>query len=138
MIAGRSSGPNGTGPDSGTSVNTSSSEAAATETAYCAALKATFLAGLPLIVSATMLPPTRPTIATAGPPASIIASAKHVEVVTSPSDPRVWTLSGTSSPTSAQIANSASSGVSRPCRVSAPVPMTKAAQAAPSATTRVT
>ena len=36
--------------------------------------------------------------ATAGPPASISASAKQVEVVTSPSDPRVWTFSGTSSP----------------------------------------
>ena len=139
-IAGRSSGPNGRplAWPSGMSVKCSSTEAAATETAYCAALKASFLAGLPLIRSATMQAPTRPTMATAGPPASISASAKQVEVVTSPSDPRVWTLSGTSSPTSAHSAKRASSGVSSRSRVSRFVPITQAAQVAPSATTKVT
>ena len=75
---------------------------------------------------------------TAGPPASIRASAKQVEVVTSPSDPRVWTFSGTSSPTRAQRAKRASSGSRSRSRVSKPVPSTSTAHAAPVATTSVT
>ena len=135
----RSIGPNGSAPSRGMSVSvTRTSDAAATETEYWAALKAIFLTGLPLIVSATMLAPTRPASATAGPPASISASAKQVEVVTSPSDPRVWTLRGTISPTSAQRAKRPSSGVRSWSSVSTPLPMTTTAHAIPAATTRVT
>ena len=135
----RSSGPNGSSPARGMSVSrTRTTEAADTDTEYCAALKAIFLTALPLIVSAMMLAPIRPTSATAGPPASIRASAKQVEVVTSPSDPRVWTLSGTSSPTSAQRAKRPSSGVRSWSRVSSPLPITTTAQATPAATTSVT
>ena len=119
-------------------MNISSSDAAATEIAYCAALKAIFLTCLPLIVSAMMLAASRPAMPTAGPPASISASAKQVEVVTSPSDPRVWTFSGISSPTRAQRANRASSGSRNRSSVSKPVPSTSTAQAAPVATTKVT
>jgi hypothetical protein len=119
-------------------VSASTAAAAATEIEYWAALKATFCAGLRLTTSATTLAASRPTRATAGPPASISASAKQVEVVTSPSEPRVWTFSGISSPARAHSENSASSAEKRLSSVSAPVRITSAAQAVPAATTAVT
>ena len=54
-------GPNGSDPVSrDVGEEDEDDRGRATETAYCAALKAIFLTGLPLIVSATMLAPIRP------------------------------------------------------------------------------
>ena len=61
------SGPNGSAPASrDVGERPARSEAAATEIAYCAALKAIFLTGLPLIVSAMMLAPSRPAMRDGG------------------------------------------------------------------------
>ena len=84
---------------------------AATVIASCARLKADFLSSLRRCTSTTTLAMTSAISAASGPPASSAANMKHVEVVISPSAPRVKTLSGRKSPISAQIANSAISGV---------------------------
>ena len=70
--------------------------------------------------------------------ASIVASAKQVEVVTSPSAPRVKTFSGTNSPTSAKTAKIATSGESRRRRSPAPVTPRPIAQKAPTVMTAAT
>ena len=68
------------------------------------------MGALPRMASAAKLAPTSATNAQAGPATSMAANAKVVEVVTSPSTPRVTTFSGTSSPISAQAAKSKISG----------------------------
>jgi hypothetical protein len=57
-----------------------------------------------------------------------------VEVVTSPSAPRVKTFSGTNSPTSAKVAKIATSGVARSARWCAPLKPSQTMQAPPIAT----
>ena len=76
--------------------------------------------------------------AASGPAASIAASAKQVEVVTSPSAPRVKTFSGTNSPTRAKNAKIATSGESRRRRSPTPSTPRPIAQTAPTAMTAAT
>ena len=74
-------------------------------------LKASFFASLRRCRSTTTLAITSAISAASGPPASSAANMKHVEVVISPSAPRVNTFSGRKSPLSAHSANSPISGV---------------------------
>ena len=97
----------------GTSVKTASTAAAAvSEITYCEALNSSFSGALRWMTSAAKLAQISATTAHAGPATSRIANANVVEVVTSPSAPRVTTFSEISSPANAQPANSMTSGVS--------------------------
>src|SRR6185295_16577716 len=103
-MPGRSSGAKwNSAPTRGTPVRKCSATAAAVIViAYWLLLKSSLVGALPRMASAAKLAPTSATNAQAGPATSMAANANVVEVVTSPSTPRVTTLSGTSSPISAQ------------------------------------
>ena len=89
-IAGRSSGAKWNWPSRGTSVSRPSTRAAAsTAIEYCAMLNAILCAGLRRIRSAMRLASSSPASATSAPPAISIANANVVDVVVSPSEPRV-------------------------------------------------
>ena len=87
-------------------------------TTYCEALKRSLSGALRWIRSAAKLAQIRATTAQAGPATSSAAKAKVVEVVTSPSAPRVTTFKEMSSPANAQTANSMTSGVNSLDRLS--------------------
>jgi hypothetical protein len=63
--------------------------AASTAIAYCAMLNAILCAGLRRITSATRFATSSPTSAASAPPAISSANANVVDVVVSPSEPRV-------------------------------------------------
>ena len=90
MIAGRSPGAKWNSPARGTSLSSISTRpAATTEMAYCARLNAILWAGLRRSTSATRLASRRPASAVSTPPAISSATANVVDVVVSPSAPRV-------------------------------------------------
>src|SRR4051812_25544309 len=105
--------------------------AAAMVIAYCAMLNATFLSGLRRMPSGSRLAPASARDEASGPAAIIAASAKQVEVVTSPSAPRVKTFSGRNSPTRAKSAKMATSGDRSNRRSPAPSTPSRTAHAAP-------
>jgi hypothetical protein len=90
------------------------------------------------IRSAAKLAQISATIAQAGPATSSAANAKVVEVVTSPSAPRVTTLREISSPANAQTAKSMTSAVNSRERLSPSRAKTTAQQSTPRTMTPVT
>jgi hypothetical protein len=123
----------------GTPVSPSNTSALAVSvTTYCAALKRSLSGALRWIRSAAKLAQIRATIAQAGPATSSAAKAKVVEVVTSPSAPRVTTLREISSPANAQTANSMTSAVNSLSRLLPSLTKTNAQQSAPRMMTPVT
>src|SRR4051812_30843703 len=95
-MPGRSEGAKwNSAPTRGAPVSRFSVTAAAVSViAYWLLLNSSLVGALPRIESAAKLAPTSATNAHAGPATSIAAKAKVVEVVTSPSTPRVTTFSG--------------------------------------------
>ena len=116
----------------------STSALAVSVTTYCEALKRSLSGALRWIRSAAKLAQIRATTAQAGPATSSAAKANVVEVVTSPSAPRVTTFNEMSSPANAQTANSMTSGVNSRERLSPSRTKTTAQHNAPRMMTPVT
>ena len=126
-------------PTRGTSVKAPSTSAAAVSViTYCEALNSSLSGALRWMTSAAKLAQISATTAHAGPAASRAANAKVVEVVTSPSAPRVTTFSEISSPANAQAAKSMTSGVSSRERLLPSREKTATQHNAPIAATRKT